>query len=143
MTAPKKKIGRPTKYSNELADKIFEKISVGRSVHKICQEDGMPSRRTFYRWLAENEDFRHNYQESLVFRQDYHFDEMLEIADSVEEDNVKIQKAKLMIDTRKWVLSRMNPKKYGDKIDDVEANEEEPTPVTVKIEVRDARKPDS
>ena len=141
MITPKKKMGRPTDYNEDIAKEIFKKISTGRSVHKICQEKGMPSRQTFYRWLGEHEDFRYNYREALALREDYHFDEMLEIADMVEDDNVKIQKAKLMIDTRKWVLSRMNPKKYGDKAGETETIDDNPTPVSVNIEVRDARKP--
>lgn len=143
VASPKDKAasGRPTMYSDDLAKEIFKKISLGRSVHKICQEDGMPSRQTFYRWLGEYDDFSDNYRKALELRQDYHFDEMLEIADLVEEDNVKIQKAKLMIDTRKWVLSRMNPKKYGDKAGETETIDDNPTPVSVNIEVRDARKP--
>lgn len=48
-------------------------------------------------------------------RADQYFDEMLDIADNALPEEV--QKAKLQIDTRKWVLARMNPVKYGDKTD--------------------------
>ena len=145
MITPKKKMGRPTDYNEDIAKEIFKKISTGRSVHKICQEKGMPSRQTFYRWLGEHEDFRYNYREALALREDYHFDEMLEIADMVEDDNVKIQKAKLMIDTRKWVLSRMNPKKYGDKAGEYDADnvESKPKSIVVNVGVQDARRKDS
>lgn len=145
MASPKNKVtrGRPTEYTEDIIKEFCRRISMGRSVHSVCRDEDMPSRETFYKNIRDNTYLSDHYRAALKEREDYHFDEMLEIADLVEDDGVKIQKAKLMIDTRKWVLSRMNPKKYGDKIDDVEANEEEPTPVTVKIEVRDARKPDS
>ena len=101
----------------------------------------MPSRETFYKNIRDNAYLSDHYRAALKEREDYHFDEMLEIADMVEDDGVKIQKAKLMIDTRKWVLSRMNPKKYGDKAGETETIDDNPTPVSVNIEVRDARKP--
>ena len=42
---------------------------------------------------------------------------MLEIADETPPDKDAIAAARLRIDTRKWVMSRMNPKKYGEKVD--------------------------
>ena len=140
MITPKK-TGRPTDYSDELADEICKRISEGRSVNRISRQDDMPVRSTIYRWITEKPEFKDKYERALKEREDYHFDEMLDIADLVEEDNIKIQKAKLMIDTRKWVLSRMNPKKYGDKAGETETIDDNPTPVSVNIEVRDARKP--
>lgn len=141
MITPKKKMGRPTDYSPELRDEICKRISSGNSVHRVSRQDDMPDRSTIYRWLREKPDFKDQYERALKEREDYHFDEMLDIADLVGEDNIKIQKAKLMIDTRKWVLSRMNPKKYGDKAGETETIDDNPTPVSVNIEVRDARKP--
>lgn len=138
---PKKKMGRPTDYSPELRDEICKRISSGNSVHSVCRQDDMPDRSTIYRWLREKPDFKDQYERALKEREDYHFDEMLDISDKVEDDSIKIQKAKLMIDTRKWVLSRMNPKKYGDKAGETETIDDNPTPVSVNIEVRDARKP--
>ena len=41
---------------------------------------------------------------------------MFDIADGVNEEAAAVAKARLRIDTRKWALSRMNPKKYGEKV---------------------------
>ena len=104
-------------YNAEVAERILALIMEGRSLKSICEHADMPHRQRVYEWLAANADFADNYARALDVRADHHFDEMLEIADSpsnllAEELNA----AKLKIDARKWVLGRMAPKKYGDKL---------------------------
>lgn len=112
-----KKDGRPTIYSDDLAKDICLRISNGRSLSSVCRDKDMPSRRTVYDWLADEDkkDFLHRYREADLQRADYHADEMIEIADSVEADTAEVAKARLQIDTRKWQVARMNATKYGDK----------------------------
>ena len=72
----------------------------------------MPGRTTVLRWLADNEVFRGQYAYACEVRQDDIFDELFDISDNSGED---VNRDRLRIDTRKWVLARMAPKKYGDK----------------------------
>lgn len=116
MTAKKPKMGRPTIYNEELVAEFLYRIAKGRSVASVCQDDDMPHRATIYEWLAQNGDFSDRYARASEQRADHYFDEMLDIADKALPEDV--QKAKLQIDTRKWVLARMNPKKYSDKQQD-------------------------
>ncbi|GLX62443.1 hypothetical protein KMU_04830 [Proteus vulgaris] len=76
----------------------------------------MPSKATVFRWLSENAEFRDQYAKATEQRADALFEEILEIADDVLPDSAEVAKAKLRIDTRKWSLARMSPKKYGDKV---------------------------
>ena len=112
-----KKDGRPTIYSDDLAKEICLRISNGRSLSAVCRDKDMPSRSIVYDWLADEEkkDFSDRYREADLQRADYHADEMIEIADSVEADTAEVAKARLQIDTRKWQVARMNATKYGDK----------------------------
>ena len=110
-----KKDGRPTIYSDELAKEICLRISNGRSLSSVCRDKDMPSRSIVYDWLADNEDFSDRYREADLQRADFHADEMIEIADSVEAESAEVAKARLQIDTRKWQVARMNATKYGDK----------------------------
>lgn len=57
MATVKKKTGRPTKYSEQLADKIIELIEQGKSERQIGQMDGMPDVSTISRWKDENAEF--------------------------------------------------------------------------------------
>lgn len=129
------KRGRPTNYSQELADEICRRIGDGESLRSICAETGMPGRTTVFRWLADpdRDDFRHQYAHARDAQADAIFDDMLEIADDAMNDWMQkrlrdgqvetvvdqehIQRTRLRIDTRKWIAARLAPKKYGDKVD--------------------------
>lgn len=120
MSNAKPKMGRPTIYSEELITEFLYRIAKGRSVASVCTDDDMPHRATIYEWLAQNPDFSDRYARASEQRADHYFDEMLDIADRALPEEV--QKAKLQIDTRKWVLARMNPKKYSDKHQEEDRN---------------------
>ena len=114
-TKPKSNAGRPTIYSKELIERICEQVSNGKSLRAVCRAKDTPSMSTVMVWLGENDEFSEQYRKATEQREDFHFEEMMEIADKVLPESAEVAKAKLQIDTRKWVLSRMNPKKYGDK----------------------------
>mgnify|MGYP000960657323 FL=1 len=76
----------------------------------------MPNKATVFRWLAQHEEFRDQYAKATETRADAIFEDMFDIADGVNEEAAAVAKARLRIDTRKWALARMNPKKYGDKV---------------------------
>lgn len=107
--------GRPSDYLVEVADDICSLLASGESLNSICKKKGFPNRSTVYRWLREREEFRNNYARATDDRAESIFEDMIEIADGVKEDAAAIAKARLKIDTRKWILSRMNPKKFSDK----------------------------
>jgi len=89
----------------------------------------MPSQTTVFRWLRDQADFREQYARARDDQAEAIFDEMLEIADdgrrdyTVDEegrmlvDHDHIQRAKLRVDSRKWVLGKLKPKKYGERIE--------------------------
>lgn len=117
MSDTKRKIGRPSKYSDEMAEKICEKIANGRSLRSICAEDGMPTTSTVCKWLIENKEFSEQYARAREEQADSFADEIIDIADSVAPEAGEVAKAKLQIDARKWKASKMAPKKYGDKVE--------------------------
>jgi lambda repressor-like predicted transcriptional regulator len=102
---------------------ILERIAAkGESLRKICKTDGMPAASTVFLWLAEDEAFSEQYARAREVQADAMFDEILEIADQYDSlaekiDTDHINRAKLRIDTRKWAVSKMAPKKYGEKLD--------------------------
>ena len=136
----KRPIGRPTKYSQEMADKICEQIAHGKSLRAICAEDDMPPMKTIYRWLEANEEFRHQYARARDRQADHYFEEIVEIADSVEAESAAVAKARLQVDARKWTLSKLAPKKYGEKTElDVKSSDGSMTP-TVRLDAEEYRK---
>ncbi|MEX0651888.1 MAG: hypothetical protein WD153_00275 [Candidatus Paceibacterota bacterium] len=113
---------RPTIYTKELADRICSRIASGESLRRICKDDDMPSRRVVHLWLFDDskKEFLHHYKEACDMRTDEMFDEIQEIADDTDGD---VMRDRLRVDTRKWQLSKMKPKKYGDKMDLTTAGE--------------------
>lgn len=129
-TKTPKKNGRPTKYSDKLADRICQKIAEGYSVRSICKEKDMISMQTLFRWLRENDKFREQYAHACEERSYAQAEEIIDIADNATNDYMEklegdgyifnsenVQRSRLRIDTRKWLMSKMNPKVYGDKLD--------------------------
>lgn len=125
-----KKNGRPSKYTNKLADKICQMIAQGQSVRSICAKKDMISMQTFFRWLRENDKFREQYARACEERSYMHAEDIIEIADNATNDYMEklegdgyifnsenVQRSRLRIDTRKWLMSKLNPKVYGDKLD--------------------------
>ena len=140
MSDTRRKIGRPSKYSDEMVENICEKIANGRSLRSICAEDGMPPMKTIYRWLEANEGFRHQYARAREKQADYFAEEIIEIADSAEAESAAVSKAKLQIDARKWAASKIAPKKYGDKQElDVKSSDGSMRP-TVRLDIEEYRK---
>lgn len=144
-----KETGRPTKFTQKLADYICEKIansSEGLNRLHESEPDKFPHRSTVIRWLAENEAFRDQYARARELQADFIADEIIEIADTcrigkktktvkkgkkteieVTEGDM-IERSRLQIDARKWKASKLAPKKYGDKPGELEDKE-----ITIRV----------
>jgi hypothetical protein len=109
--------GRPTVYSQELANRICDRIALGESLIGICKDNGMPGRSTVHVWLAENSDFLDKYVHAREDQADYKADEIEDIADRVLKGELKPDAARVAIDAKKWTASKLKPKKYGDRVD--------------------------
>ena len=125
--------GRPTDYNADLVAKICERISEGESVRSIVRDDDMPAMATFFRWLHEKPEFKEQYATAKELGAEALFADILSIADDGTNDYVEkmsqegevvgyqtngeaIQRSRLRVDTRKWYLSKVLPKVYGDKV---------------------------
>ncbi len=60
-TIPPKRTGRPTKYTDALADEICRRIAEGEMLMQIVRDEHMPERKTVYNWMNEHDGFLHNY----------------------------------------------------------------------------------
>lgn len=124
--------GRPSDYSRETATAICVRLGLGESLREICRGDDMPDKSTVMRWLASHQEFRDQYASAREAQADYFAEEILEIADDGTNDWMERQngdgttyevenrevlnRSRLRVDTRKWLMARMAPKKYGDKV---------------------------
>lgn len=126
----KKGGGRPSDYTPELADKICSQLADGDSMRTVCKPDDMPNKATVFKWLRIHEEFNDQYVKAKEESADALTDEILDIADNSNNDWMEqngdsegyringeaVQRSRLRIDSRKWLASKLKPKKYGDKI---------------------------
>jgi len=108
MNKPK---GRPSIYTDQIADEICARMSQGESLRQILKDKHMPGHTAVYGWLREKQAFAENYTRARGDQSDTYADEIIEISDNAKDYN----KARLQVDARKWIASKLKPKKYGDR----------------------------
>lgn len=120
---PKKARGRPTIYSPEVVDELVSRMAEGQSLRSICLEDGMPRISAVVRWLTENADFKSRYENAKEIRAEQFAESLIELADTLPErtatgaiDGGSVQHLRLRLDARKWIIAKVLPKQYGDKV---------------------------
>lgn len=115
-------------YTPELAAEICRRIALGESLRAICEDDAMPSREAVYNWLRVNAGFRDQYARAREDQAEHFLDEIIAISDDTSHDTTVtdngeqpntewISRSRLRVDARKWAMSKLAPKKYGDKVD--------------------------
>lgn len=126
-------MARPCEFTQEIADAICERIADGESLRTICQAEEMPARSTVFRWLSQIEAFSDQYARAREAQADLLADEIIEIADDATHDTITrrrngdddgqevantewINRSRLRVDARKWMASKLAPKRYGEKI---------------------------
>jgi len=125
------KKGRPTKYTDALAKEICDKIaSSSKGTKKLCAEHShWPYQDTLFTWLKTYSEFSEQYAQAKISQIELLVDEILEISDDTSQDQYvneqgalipnppAINRARLKVDTRKWLACKLVPKVYGNKID--------------------------
>lgn len=123
--------GRPSDYTPEIAETICNMIAEGWSVRQLTRKDCMPAESAVYSWLTKHPEFAEKYARAKEHQAERFAEEIAEIADDgtndwIERENENgstvtvvdhehIQRSKLRVDTRRWLMSKMAPKRYGDK----------------------------
>lgn len=125
-------VPRKSSWNEETENIICERIAGGESLRAITQDKNMPSASEVYRKLGDIESFRDKYARAREIQMEHHLEMIFEIADNCTDDielirdsngmqkevikHSAIQRARLQIDARKWAMSKLAPKKYGDKL---------------------------
>ena len=114
------------RFSQEIFDEICVRIAEGESLRKICKDEKMPSLVAVWKLLNNSEELVKQYTRAREEQAETLVDEMIDIADYKKDDtyldeNGKeiinqevIARSRLRVDARKWVASKLKPKKFGD-----------------------------
>lgn len=126
------KVGRPTDFTQEISDIICARLAEGQSMRTVCADDALPCMSTIFGWLRKHPEFLQQYERAKQEAADAFAEEMQDISDDGTNDWMEkfgkdgeslgwhlngehVQRSRLRIDTRKWLASKLKPKKYGDK----------------------------
>lgn len=129
----KNKVGRPEMYTQEIATKLCSYLSHGMSLRSACRQKGMPVTASVFNWLTRHPEFMAQYERAKQESADALVEEMLDIADDGANDwyrrmgrdgkefdalnHEHVTRSRLRIETRKWIASKLRPRKYGEKIE--------------------------
>ena len=109
--------GRPTDYSAELAHEICCRIGEGKSLTSICKARGMPSYRTVMRWRSDDDVFRQMYAGARQDGADTYADQICGLIERVEKGKLDPNAGRVCIDGLKWIASKLKPRAYGDRLE--------------------------
>lgn len=129
-----KKTGRPHGYTEEKALEICELVADGHSINKISKMPDMPARSTILKWFRDVPGFSDMYMRAKEIGFEVLADEIIDIADAVENiDKDECRRHQLMIETRKWLLAKLQPRKYGERVTQEIVGNREEAPVQVEV----------
>ena len=107
--------GRPSDYTDKIADTICEAMLDGETLVDICSPKNMPHRSTVYRWMDDNQTFATRCERARVGQAEFMDHKIMKEAKEATPENVQV--AKVRISAYQWRAAKLNPKRYGDKID--------------------------
>lgn len=123
------KRGRPSKYTEAIACEICERLANGEALKTICADKHLPEESTVRNWaLTDAHGFFARYMRAREAQALRWADEIVEISDDGTNDFMEIKegaevvnhehiaRSRLRVDTRKWLLSKLLPKQFGDKV---------------------------
>lgn len=119
-------------FTQDLFDRICDRIADGESLRDICREYDKPNKGTFFRWLATDKALADQYAKAKEAQAEFMADEIMNIADDGTNDWIEqrgddgaikaykfngeaVARSRLRVDARKWVAAKLLPKKYGEK----------------------------
>lgn len=141
---------RTSTFTQEVADAICAELAEGKSLNEACKAEGMPAESTVRAWALDDvEGFSAKYTRARAIGYERLADEILSISDTTqpgvktkvnEKGEVEttegdmIEHRRLRVDSRKWMLAKMLPKVYGDKVTH-QGDEDKPIRMVTRIEL--------
>lgn len=133
---PKRRPGRPSTYTQKVADEILRRMSMGETLYAICDEPAMPTRTAVFKWRQARPEFDTSYARAREDQMHAWADQVISFADNGVEDILRdgdgnpilkkngdpqlyrehIDRTRLRIETRKWLMAKILPTVFGDRL---------------------------
>jgi hypothetical protein len=130
-TEPPKKSA--SEYTEEIFDEICERMANGKGLREICEDPQMPNRSTFLRWVEHDTGRQRKYQQAREALMDWYAEDIVTIAWDTSQDTILdakgqpkcnhewVNRSRLKVDTLKFLMAKLHPKKYGERLPETEA----------------------
>lgn len=105
-----------SKFSQAIAQEIFDQLVEGKSLAEICRHKSMPSYRAVWHRITVDKDFAEDYRRARIAQADADADAISDMAAQVRRGELDPAAARAAMDGYKWTSGRRNPKVYGDKL---------------------------
>lgn len=142
-------MARPSGYTEEIGELVCAYIVEGLSLRRIAAMDGMPALQTMFNWMSRHPTFMERYARAKEAQMDAFAEEIVDIADDGTNDWMEdkdspgwrvngehIQRSRLRVDSRKWLMAKMRPKKYGDSSQvDVNLGGQRDNPIELQVKL--------
>lgn len=120
------------RYTPEIADRILEELMSGRPLSDVCSDPDMPTVSAVQYWINDDrEGFAARYRQAREIGWHTIGDQILQIVDDRRNDWIarrrddgttdlildpeRVNRARLRFKARRWLLSRMLPRTFGDR----------------------------
>ena len=111
---PAKKRGRPSNYSDALADQFCSLLPyLDGGIEKLCEQPGMPKPTTVFEWISKHQYFADKYARAREIQAEVQAQRA--ISDALCAGDPQL--GRLRFDARRWLASKLAPKKYGEKVE--------------------------
>lgn len=109
--------GRPSTYTREVADKICVRLANGETLAAICRDEGMPGDSTVINWALDDRDgFAERYAHARRIQHARYPDILDDLMREEPTTGVEAMWLRTKIDTYKWLIGKVLPKIYGDRV---------------------------
>ena len=109
-------MARPTKLTDAVREEITLRLADGESLSSICRDSHMPIKATVLLWVGDDRDgFYTDYVRAREAQGHVQAEHITRLAQSVEQEQVSPNAAKVAIDAYKWAAERMAPNHYSPK----------------------------
>jgi transposase-like protein len=105
------------KWTEEIWTRMLARITAGETVVKVCRDEGIDF-TTFWYWLRTRPELAQEYDRAKAAQLEMMMDSIIQHAEDLPDlpDPAQVAAKRLSVDTRRWVASKLLPKKYGDRV---------------------------
>lgn len=107
--------GRPSNYSEEIAEELCDALADGMSLRAWCEEPGHPRYSTVFQWLRKEPAFAEAYAHAREVQAHNDADRITQVMAACADLRLPADVTRVVVDALKWTAARRLPKVYAER----------------------------